>query len=105
MKIKRLCLLHLQNINILSFLSVKLVSITTKVVSSSPVNAVVYSMQLLKCDKVAANLLFSPGTAVSSTKKTDRHDITEILLNVKVNTIPLTLTPNVVTYNIYSTFT
>jgi hypothetical protein len=49
---KRLCLLHLQNINILSFLSVKLVSITTKVVSSSSVNAVVYSMQLLKCDKV-----------------------------------------------------
>jgi hypothetical protein len=52
MKIKRFCLLHLQNINILSFLSVKLVSITTKVVSSSSVNAVVYSMQLLKCDKV-----------------------------------------------------
>ena len=29
----------------------------------------------------------SPGTAVSSTNKTDRHDITETLLNVALNTI------------------
>jgi hypothetical protein len=29
----------------------------------------------------------SPGTAVSSTNKTDCHDITEILLKVAVNTI------------------
>jgi len=32
-------------------------------------------------------LWFSPGTPVSSTNKTDRHDITEILLKVAVNTI------------------
>jgi hypothetical protein len=31
--------------------------------------------------------LFSPGTLVSSTNKTDRHDITEILLKVALNTI------------------
>jgi len=46
------------------------------------------------CDKVcqwlAAGQWFSPGTAVSSTNKTDRHDIAEILLNVALNTI----TPN-----------
>ena len=33
---------------------------------------------------------FSPGTPVSSTNKTDRHDITEILLKVALNTITLT---------------
>jgi hypothetical protein len=41
------------------------------------------------------------GTPVSSTNKTDRHDITEILLKVALNTI--TLTPNrnfhVIKYN------
>jgi hypothetical protein len=36
---------------------------------------------------------FSSGTPVSSTNKTDRHDITEILLKVSLNTIPPTL-PN-----------
>jgi hypothetical protein len=30
---------------------------------------------------------FPPGTPVSSTKKTDHHDITEILLEVALNTI------------------
>jgi len=40
------------------------------------------------CDKVcqwlAAGRWFSPGTPVSSTNKTDHHDITEILLRVEV---------------------
>jgi hypothetical protein len=30
--------------------------------------------------------LFSPGTPASSTTKTDRHDIAEILLKVALNT-------------------
>jgi hypothetical protein len=30
---------------------------------------------------------FSPGSPVSSTNKTDRHDITEILLRVALNII------------------
>jgi hypothetical protein len=34
-----------------------------------------------------AGLWFSPGTPVSSTNKTDCHDITEILLKVALNTI------------------
>jgi hypothetical protein len=33
---------------------------------------------------------FSQGTPVSSTNKTDLHDITEILLKVALNTITLT---------------
>jgi len=47
------------------------------------------------CDKVcqwlAAGRCFSPGTQVSSSNKTDRHDITEILLTVAFNTITITM--------------
>jgi hypothetical protein len=43
------------------------------------------------CDKVcqwfATGWWFSPGPTVSSINKTDRHDITEILLKVALNTI------------------
>jgi hypothetical protein len=46
------------------------------------------------CDKVCSWLAtgrwFSPGTPVSSTNKTDSHDITEILLKNAVNTIKST---------------
>ena len=34
----------------------------------------------------------SPGSPISSTNKTDRHDITEILLKVALNTIKQTIT-------------
>ena len=43
------------------------------------------------CQWLTADQWFSPGTLVSSTNKTDRHDITEILLKVALNTITLTL--------------
>jgi hypothetical protein len=36
---------------------------------------------------LTAGQLFSPGTPVSSTNKTDRHDMTEILLTVALDTI------------------
>jgi hypothetical protein len=39
------------------------------------------------CDKSLSVTWFSPGTPVSYTNKTDRHDITEILLKVALNTI------------------
>ena len=39
---------------------------------------------------LVTNLWFSPCTLVSSTNKTDRHDITEILLKVTLHTIALT---------------
>jgi hypothetical protein len=48
------------------------------------------------CDKVCQCLTtvwwFSPGTPVSSTNKTNCHDITEILLKVALNTINQTTT-------------
>ena len=48
------------------------------------------------CDKVCQGLVafqwFSMCTPVSSTNKTDRHDITEILLKVTLNTVNLTQT-------------
>ena len=47
------------------------------------------------CDKVcqwlAAGRWFSLGTPVSSTNKTDCHDITELLLKVALNIITITL--------------
>ena len=47
------------------------------------------------CDKVSqwleAGQWFSPGTPISSTDKTDRHDITEISLKLTLS--PITLTP------------
>jgi hypothetical protein len=48
-------------------------------------------LDITLCDQVcrwlAAGRWFSPGTLVSSTKKTDRHNIAEILLKVALNTI------------------
>jgi len=52
----------------------------------------IYSHYVIICDKVyqwfAAGQWFSP---VSSTNKTDRYDITEILLKVALNTINQTI--------------
>ena len=39
------------------------------------------------CQWLATGLWFSPGTPVSSTNKTNRHDITEILLKVALKTM------------------
>ena len=39
------------------------------------------------CQWLAICMWFSPGTPVSSTIKIDRHDITEILFKVALNTI------------------
>jgi hypothetical protein len=43
------------------------------------------------CQRLAAGLWFSLGTSVSSTNKTDCHNITEILLKVALNTITISL--------------
>ena len=55
--------------------------ITTKVVSSNPAHGEVYSKQHYVI-KFVSDLQqvggFSPGTPVSSTTKTDHHDIIEI---------------------------
>ena len=42
------------------------------------------------CQWLATGRWFSPDNPVSSTNKTDRHDITEILLKVALNTIKQT---------------
>ena len=39
---------------------------------------------------IKAGRWFTPGTSISYTNKTNRHDITEILLKVALNTITLT---------------
>ena len=75
------------------WLHVQSVHITTKVVSLNPAHGEVYSIQhyvIKVCKWLPADQWFSPGTSVSYTNKTDRHDITEILLKVVLNTI----TPN-----------
>jgi len=76
-------------------LPIQSLHIITHVVGSNPANGEVYSIQHYVI-KVFRNLRqighFSPGTPVSSTNKSDRHDITELLLKVAFNTITLTLT-------------
>ena len=63
-------------------------SLTTNVVSSNPAQT---RCTFTLCDKVcqwlATGRYFSPDTPLSSTNKTDCHDITEILVKVALNTI------------------
>ena len=70
-------------------LHVQSVPITTKVVSSNPSHGKVYSIQHYKIKFVSdlSGLRVSPGTPGFPTNKTDRHDTTEILLKVALNTI------------------
>jgi hypothetical protein len=50
---------------------------------------------------IAADRWLSPGIPVSFTNKTDRHDLTEILLKEALNTIPLfAWLSNLVTVNL-----
>ena len=63
-------------------LPVQSVPITTKVMSSNPVHGDVYSIQYYVRQLLATGRWFSSGTPVSSTNKTDHHDITEISLEV-----------------------
>ena len=57
----------------------------------------VYSIQqyVIKFVGIAAAWWFSPGSLASSINKTDRHNITEILLKVALDTMTLTLTLDV----------
>ena len=62
--------------------------ITTKVVNLNPAHGDMYSIQHYVI-KVVSDLRqvsgFSPGPLVSSSSKTDCHNITEIFLNVALN--------------------
>jgi hypothetical protein len=68
------------------------VHITTNVVSSNPAGG---TLDTTVCDKVCqwltASRWLSSGTPVSSTNKSDRYDIAEILLKVALNTTTITL--------------
>jgi hypothetical protein len=65
-------------------LLVQSVPITSKVASLNPVHGEVYSIQhyvisfSVTCDRTVR---FSPGTPVSFTNKTVRHDITDLAMN------------------------
>jgi hypothetical protein len=72
-------------------------------VSSNPVHSEVYSIQhcMIKvCQWLVTGQWFSQGTLVSSTNKTNRHNIIEILLEVALNTITLTLNGNQVNWKL-----
>ena len=69
--------------------------LTIKVMSWNPIYGEVYPIQYYVMTFVSDLWQvggFSPDTPVSSTNKTDHHDIAEILLKVALNTITLTLT-------------
>ena len=63
------------------------VPITAKAVSLNPAHGEVYSRQHYVITFVSALQQVSGIIRVSSTNKTDRHDITKILFNVAVNII------------------
>jgi hypothetical protein len=48
-------------------------------------------LKVLKILDTVADRWFSPGTPVSCTNNTDRHDIAEILLNVALSTMTPTI--------------
>jgi hypothetical protein len=70
-------------------LLVQSVHITTDVLSSIPAHSQVYSIKYYVI-KFVSDLrqvgVFSPDTPDSSTNKTDRHDIAEILLKATLST-------------------
>jgi hypothetical protein len=68
------------------------VPIITKVVNQNPSHGEMYLIQhyVISLPVSSGRWWFSPGTQVFSTNKTDNYDITEIVLNVALNTITLT---------------
>jgi hypothetical protein len=66
------------------------ISITTNIVTSNPTEEKCTQCKILWI-KFVSDLQqfggFYPGTPVSSTNKTDPHNITEVLLKVALNTI------------------
>ena len=70
---------------------------TTEVVSSNLAQA-----RFTQNNNIAAGRWFTPDTLISSTNKTDCHDITEILLKVALNTITIIIHLMVVVTNVIS---
>ena len=84
----------------LVFYNVQSVPIATEAVSLNPAHGEVYSIQhyVIKFVSDLRQVWFSQVTPVSSTNKTDRFAIAEILLKEALNTITLT---NIVQVDIY----
>ena len=75
---------------VVGFTTMQSVPIITNVVSSSSVHGKVYRYSIqYYVIKFVSDLWQVSGYSVSSTNKTDRLDITEILLKVALNTITL----------------
>jgi hypothetical protein len=72
---------------------VQSVPVTTTIVSSNPVHGKVYSVQhyVIKFVSDLRQVGGFQDTPFFSTNKTDRHNITELLLKVSLNTVTLTL--------------
>ena len=66
---------------------VQSVSVTTMLLVRIPLRARCTTLRIKFVSDLKAGRWVSPGTPVSSTNKTDRNDITEILLKVALNTI------------------
>jgi hypothetical protein len=64
---------------------------TANVVCSNPAHALDFTLCNKGCQCLAAGRWFSPRTPVSSTYKTYRQNVTEILLKGVLNTINLTI--------------
>jgi hypothetical protein len=79
---------HIDRINIKKIFNFTLIKpITITVVSSNPVHGKMYSIQHYVIKFVRDFRQIGGFLAVSATNKTNRHDITEILLKVALNTI------------------
>ena len=65
-------------------------TITTEIMSSNPAHGEVYSIQHYVIKFVSEMQQLGGFLWFSSTNKTDRHNITEILWKVALNTITLT---------------
>ena len=60
---------------------------TQEMIGKPQISVIFYFLSKTVCQWLATGQWFSPGTPVSSTNKTDHHNITEILLKVELNNI------------------
>ena len=70
-------------------LHMQLVPIATDVVSSNLDQGEVYNIMCKRLSVTCGRSVFSLGPPVSSTNKSDHHNITEIFLKVALNTIKI----------------
>ena len=91
MRLTRLYIWDRRDRMVIWFVSIYMLTvlITTNVIAFESHSGEVYSINII-CQWLATGWWFSSGTLVSSTNKTDHHDVVEILLKVALNTISQT---------------